>query len=225
MNMRFFNSAAVVGLAGLLTCAAVLAGPPMAFKESWMLMGEASSENKDVMLNYAFTARDSVGVGYHVWKGDGAMPGMRVAHSGLNYTHRLARWNSPDAQANLWLVVDAGPVKDALNFQGTRTGIMPSVQFDWETTRLYTMAYAGTLRAKGNVQYDTYKAQVGFSFYETQFDEWQPWLILEAKHMPRMFEKTEITPFLRVIHKSVYLEIGANTEGKPRVGLMKVFYF
>jgi hypothetical protein len=225
MKISVCNSAAALGITTLLWCATAQAGPPMAFKESWMLMGEVSAENKDVMLNYAFTAADSVGVGYHLWKGDGAMPGMRVEHSGVNYTRRLARWNSLDAQANLWLVIDAGPVKDALNFAGTRTGIMPSVQFDWETTRLYTMASAATLRAKNDVKYDTYKAQVGFSFYEAQFDEWQPWLILEAKHMPRMFEETEITPFLRVIHKSLYLEVGANTEGKPRLGVMKVFYF
>jgi hypothetical protein len=209
----------------LLAATHAHAGPPMAFKDSWMFMGEASSDNKDFMLNYAFTGTDSLGVGYHLWKGDGAMPGMRVEHSGLNYTRRLARWNTPDSQANLWFVLDVGATKDALNFSGSRTGWMPSLQFDWETTRLYTAVYASTLRAKGGVQYDTYKAQAGFSFYETQFDEWQPWLIVEAKHMPRMFEKTEITPFLRLIHKSLYLEVGASTEGKPRVGVMKVFYF
>jgi hypothetical protein len=147
----------------------------------------------------------------------------------VNYTRRVARWNSPDAQANLWFVLDAGATNAPTAFSGInagrRTGVMPSVQFDWETTRLYFLAYASTLRGSGGLKVDTYKSQVGFSFFEAQFDEWQPWLVLEAKRMDKLMEKTEITPFLRVIHKSVYLEVGANTDGKARVGLMKVFYF
>jgi hypothetical protein len=40
-----------------------------------------------------------------------------------------------------------------------------------------------------------------------------------------MYAKPEVTPFLRVISNSLYIELGANLQGKPRVGLMKVIHF
>jgi hypothetical protein len=201
------------------------AGPPMGFKDAAMVMGESSSSTKDWMVNYSFTPADAVGVGYHLWKGDGKVPGMRVEHSGVSYTRLLQRWNTPGSQANIWFGVDAGSVTDALNFSGTKFGVMPSIQADWETTRLYALAFASTLRMRGGPQYDTFKAQAGFSFFEAEYDEWQPWLVVEVKHMPGMYAKPEVTPFLRVISNSLYIELGANLQGKPRVGLMKVIHF
>jgi hypothetical protein len=217
--MRFLLAPFFAFTAAALMHANAWAGPPMAFKDAFMLMGEASADNKDWMLNYSVTPRDAFGVGYHLWKGDGL---HRIEHSGVNYTRLVQRWNKEHSQANLWFVLDAGQFKK--DDEARRFGWMPSVQFDWETTRLYALVGASTLRA-GSEQYDTYKAQAGFSFYEAQFDQWQPWLVVEAKKMPGLMEKTEITPFLRVIHKSLYLELGANTDGKVRAGLMRVFYF
>lgn len=215
-------------LSGLLFSSIIpyaYAGPPMGFKDAAMVMGEASAANKDVMVNYSFSSQNALGVSYHLWKGDGKTPGMRVEHVGASYTRLLGRWNNEASQANLWFGVDAGNVRDALNFNGTRFGYMPSIQFDWETTRLYALVYASTLRTKSSPQYDTYKMQLGFSFFEAEYDEWQPWLVVEAKHMPGMYEKPEVTPFLRVISKSLYIEAGANLQGKPRIGLMKVIHF
>ncbi len=211
----------LAGLIALLLAAGpVSAGPPMAFKDAFMLMGESSSQFKDWMLNYSVTPRDSIGAGYHLWKSDDGA--QRIEHAGVNYTRLLQRWNKENSQANLWFVVDAGQFRR--NDEPGRFGWMPSLQFDWETTRLYALISASTLRA-GSAQYDTYKAQAGFSFYETQFDQWQPWLVVEARKMPGLMDKTEVTPFLRLIHKSLYLELGANTDGKVRAGLMRVFYF
>jgi hypothetical protein len=208
-----------------VTCDLAHAGPPMGFKDAAMVMGESSAQTKDWMLNYATSVNNAFGVSYHSWQGDAKTPRMRVDHSGVSYTRLVKRWNNEGSQANLWFGVDAGHSRDALNFSGTRFGIMPSLQFDWETTRLYTLASVSTLRISGGRQYDTYKIQTGFSFFETEYDEWQPWLVLEVKRMPGLFDKPEVTPFLRFISNSLYLEIGANLEGKPRFGLMKVFHF
>jgi hypothetical protein len=201
------------------------AGPPMGFKDAAMVMGESSAQTKDWMLNYATSVNNAFGVSYHSWQGDAKTPRMRVDHSGVSYTRLVKRWNNAGSQANLWFGVDAGNSRDVVNFIGTRFGIMPSLQFDWETTRLYALASASTLRISGGLQYDTYKIQTGFSLFEAEYDEWQPWLVLEVKRMPGLFDKPEVTPFLRFISNSLYLEIGANLEGKPRFGLMKVFHF
>jgi hypothetical protein len=222
--MKKFLKSLVAGWSVIWICSAH-AGPPMGFKDAAMVMGEASSSTKDWMVNYSLTPTDAIGVGYHLWKGDGKVAGMRVEHSGLSYTRLLKRWNTPGSQANLWFGVDAGPVTDALNFSGSKFGVMPSIQADWETTRLYALVFASTLRMRGGPRYDTFKAQVGFSFFEAEYDEWQPWFVIEVKHMPGMFAKAEVTPFLRVISNSLYIELGANLQGKPRVGLMKVIHF
>lgn len=230
--MRFTFAPSMPRAARLLACALlalpalVNAGPLTGFKDSWMVMGEASELNQDWMINRAFTGKDALGVGYHRWKMDGSP--HRVEHTGVNYVRRVARWNRPDSQANLWFALDVGTTRETHpsgHRMADRTGWMPMVQFDWETTRLYTLVSAATLRGKGGLQYDTYKAQAGFSFYEVNFDEWQPWLVVEAKRMPRFDDKVEVTPFLRFILKSLYVEVGANTEGKPRVAVMKVFAF
>jgi hypothetical protein len=197
----------------------------MGFKDAVMVMGEASSANKDWMVNYSFTSKDALGASYHLWKGDGKTPGMRVAHTGLSYTRLVKRWNSEGSQANVWFGVDIGNTTDALSFSGSKFGAMPSVQLDWETTRLDALGYASTLKISGGPQYPTYKMQAGFSFFEAEYDEWQPWFVVEVKHMPGMYAKPEVTPFLRVISKSLYIELGANLQGKPRVGLMKVIHF
>jgi hypothetical protein len=218
-----------IAISALLYCALnsfnAEAGPPMGFKDAAMIMGESSSRNNDWMVNYSTSQYNAFGASYHLWRGDGKTPGMRVEHSGVSFTRLVKRWNNDGSQANIWFGIDAGNAKDALNFSGTRFGYMPSMQFDWETTRAYALASVSTLRISGNRSYDTYKAQGGFSFYEAEFDEWQPWLVLEVKHMPGMFSKPEVTPFLRFISNSLYLEIGANLDGKPRFGLMKVIHF
>jgi hypothetical protein len=197
----------------------------MGFKDAAMVMGESSALTSDWMVNYATSKDNAFGVSYHLWRGDGKISNMRVEHSGLSFTRLVKRWNNENSQANIWFGIDAGNTKDNLNFQGSRFGYMPSLQFDWESTRAYALASISSLRIQGNRSYDTYKIQAGFSFYEAEFDEWQPWLVLEVKHMPGMFDKPEVTPFLRFISNSLYLEVGANTQGKPRLGLMKVFHF
>jgi hypothetical protein len=200
-------------------------GPPMGFKDAAMIMGESSARNSDWMVNYATSQHNAFGVSHHLWRGDGKTPGMRVEHTGVSFTRLVKRWNNDGSQANIWFGIDAGNTKDALSFAGTRFGYMPSLQFDWETTRAYVLASMSTLRVSGARSYDTYKAQAGFSFFEAEFDEWQPWLVVEVKHMPGMYTKPEVTPFLRFISNSLYLEIGANLDGKPRLGLMKVIHF
>jgi len=65
--------------------------------------------------------------------------------------------------------------------------------------------------------------RAGFSFYEGGYDKTQPWLVLEARNMNGLSDKIEVTPMLRLINKSFFVEAGMNTDYKPRFNFMYIF--
>jgi copper chaperone CopZ len=54
----------------------------------------------------------------------------------------------------------------------------------------------------------------GFSLYEVDYDEIQPWLIVEARRMRGLSDKTEITPMVRLIHNRYFVEFGSTTPAR-----------
>ncbi|MCE2658634.1 MAG: hypothetical protein LW854_10370 [Rubrivivax sp.] len=223
---------------GLLACLAV-AGPaaalPMASEGFWMVMAEAEGDDRSLSANHAITRRDALGaaVARVESPGHGAgQGGERRESVALTYTRLVYRWNLPHAQANLWLVGQAG----RLNAQGlgTRTMWSPAVLADWETTRLYVGGGLQLQRA-GDWRRETAYARTGFSFYEVEYEEVQPWFILEAKRTRERYPRalhaghvvehrvaqTEWMPMLRFIHRRWFVEIGAR-RGNAHLNLMLV---
>jgi len=221
--MKFFVS--LCAAAAMLTVIAPLparAGP-MGFSGSWMSMGDFSRNWREAFVNYAFTPRDAVGVETAYMRSD---DGNRARYlNSLTYTRLLQRWNSRDAQANLWFIGGIGALRlaDQAGAAGeTRTMLTPGIQFDYETTRLYFQATERLYRAR-DVNHDYTSVRVGFSFHEAEYEETQPWLILEARRMHDLSEKTEITPMLRLINKNYFIEAGVNNASEPRFNFMYVF--
>jgi hypothetical protein len=117
---------------------------------------------------------------------------------------------------------------------GTHTLWSPSVMADWETTRLYVGGGLQLQRA-GEWTAQTAYARTGFSFYEVEYEEVQPWFILEVKRererYPRTLHtghvvnhrvsQTEWMPMLRFIHRRWFVEIGARG-GNAHLNLMLV---
>jgi hypothetical protein len=192
----------------------------MGFEESAMMMTEMGRYNQEWMLNYSPKMGHAFGV---------EVMRMSAKHEqattivGLNYTGLIKRWNLPQAQANVWF---NGSIGEA-NGQYDGFAYTPSLQFDAETTRLYFLAKARLIRAN-DMNYDTAAVQAGFSFYETSFDETQPWFVLEAKTMRNTEPSLQITPAIRLINKQYFLELGVTNpfqgEGfAPRINAMFVF--
>ena len=101
------------------------------------------------------------------------------------------------------------------------------MQFDYETTRIYFLAKARIVRAP-HIQYDTFTTQVGFSFYETSFEETQPWFVVEARTTENMATRNEVTPALRLINQNYFVELGVTNpwdsqSRTPRLNLMLTF--
>ena len=207
----------------VLACAALLPLPalaaPMGFKESWMVMGDLSPNWREGFLNYAFTARDAVGPSLLTMRSDDGTKRRELAE--VTYTRLLKRWNLPHAQANVWFVGGIGALRGN-DLAGTRTMATPGIQVDYETTRVYVSAFGRLYRAEG-VNHDYAAARVGFSFYETDYDEVQPWLLLEARRMRHLSDQTEITPMLRLIHNRYFVEAGVNNMRQLRFNFMVTF--
>ena len=65
-----------------------------------------------------------------------------------------------------------------------RTPVSPAIQFDYETTRVY-LALTQRLYCAKDMSQDYSALRVGLSLYEAEYDQTQPWLILEARRNKR----------------------------------------
>jgi len=205
-------------LLGLMFAVPVFAGP-MGFKESYMSMGDFSTNWREVFVNYSLTSKDAIGSEAVFMRSDD----KRLTRDavGLTYTRLAKRWNLPEAQANVWLLGGVSALKGN-DFEGTRTMASPGVQFDYETTRVYLAAIARLYRAT-NINHDYTSARAGFSFYNVDYDEVQPWFIVEARRMKGLSDKTEVTPMLRLIHSRYFVEAGVSTDKNARLNFMFIF--
>jgi hypothetical protein len=210
-------SVMLLALAATATAPAVAA--PMGYKGSWMAMGDLSPNWRESFVNYALTPRDAIGPSLLTMRSDDGMRTRDVAE--FSYTRLLKRWNLPHAQANVWFVGGLGTVRGN-DLGGTRTLATPGVQVDYETTRFYVSAFTRLYRAQG-LNHDFGAARIGFSFYEADYDEVQPWLVLEARRMRDLSEQTEITPMLRLIHNRYFVEAGVNNSRQLRFNFMVTF--
>lgn len=215
MNMKPFLLASF-----LLVSAKTNAAALMGFADSTMVMGEATEYSQELMVNYSPSVGHAVGVELMRMSGINEKPTNIAA---LSYTGLLKRWNMPSGQANLWFMGGVGEATgEASGFAYT-----PSIQFDYETTRLYFLSKLRLVRAP-DFNNDMISLQAGFSFYEAGFDETQPWFVIEAKNTRNFNPGTQITPALRLINKDYFLEFGITNpfdkqERTPRFNFMLVF--
>jgi hypothetical protein len=192
---------------------------PMGFKGSFMAMGDLGPNWKEGWVNYALTSQDAIGAGALYMRSDDGTKSRTLVEA--NYTRLLKRWNQPDAQANVWFFGGLGEVRGN-DFSGSRLALAPGIQVDYETTRIYLSATVRLYRAE-HLNHDFASTRVGFSFYEVDYDEMQPWLIVEARRMRGLSDKTEITPMVRLIHNRYFVELGINNSRQARANFMHIF--
>jgi hypothetical protein len=208
----------------LLSSQLALAGP-MGFDGSFMSMGDFNNNWREAFVNYAVTPRDAFGVSATYMRSDDKSKTRTLEE--LTYTRLLHRWNLPNSQANLWFVGGIGALQGEDKLAGKnddfdKVMVTPGVQFDYETTRVYFQATHRFYRAS-NINHDYSSLRAGFSFYEPTYDSTQPWFVLEARNMNGLSDKIEVTPMLRFINKSFFVEAGMNTDYKPRFNFMYIF--
>lgn len=198
---------------------------PMGFKDSTMVMGDFNNNWRELFINYAITPRDAFGIGATYMRSDDKNKTRTLEE--LIYTRLLNRWNMPEAQANLWFIGGIGALQGeddlvSKNNHFNKVMVTPGLQFDYETTRVYFAANYRFYRAS-EINHDFSSVRAGFSFYESDYDKTQPWLILEARNMNGLSDKIEVTPMLRLINKSFFVEAGVNNSREPRFNFMYIF--
>lgn len=208
----------------LLAAIALAASPcvyagPMGFNGSTMAMGDFSPNWKEAWVNHAVTPRDAFGAGGVAMRSDDKR--LTRNFSELTYTRLVHRINGEHSQANFWALAGAGQLSGN-TFTGGKSMLAPGVSADYETTRFYASATVRLYRASG-INHDFVSARTGFSFFEVDYDETQPWLIVEARRMRGLSDKTEITPMLRLIHNRYFVEFGVNNMKQGRFNFMYIF--
>jgi hypothetical protein len=195
---------------------------PMGFEGSVMTMGDFNQNWREAGFNYAITSRDALGLTHLEFRSDDYKDKREV--DTLNYTRLLSRWNLTDAQSNLWLFMGIGEIRGSVDNQSIDRKFIasPGFQFDYETTRIY-FATTHKLYRASNLNHDTTSIRAGFSFYEADYDQTQPWFILETKYTNQISDKIEVIPMLRLINKNIFVEGGVNNSGQPRLNLMYTF--
>ncbi|HEY0562742.1 MAG TPA: hypothetical protein VGD04_05400, partial [Methylophilus sp.] len=164
---------------------------PMGFDQSTMVMGDFNNNWREAYVNYALTPRDAVGISATYMRSDDKTKTRTLEE--LTYTRLLTRWNLPHAQANVWFIGGVGALQGEYKQVGQdrnfdKVMVTPGVQFDYETTRVYLLATHRFYRAS-NINHDYSAVRAGFSFYETDYDSTQPWLVLEARNMNGLSDK------------------------------------
>jgi hypothetical protein len=211
---------AALGIFAALAVSSAIAHP-VTFPGNLMGMGEIDRNSKELNAWYTFAPRHAAGPGYMEFRSaDGA---RKREIPNLHYNYRVARWNWPDAQANVYVQAGIGEARGS-DFAGSRTVLLPGLQLDYETRRVYA-AYQWHGFRGGPVHHNFNKLQAGFSFYAVDYDDWQPWFILDVRKMSNMGMDTEVTPTLRLIHKNLFLEAGAVDGKYLRFNLMYNFSF
>jgi hypothetical protein len=212
------HRARTAALALALAAAPAVHALPMASQGGVMAMADFSSGGeRDLAVNYAVTGRDAFGVMAARWHEPVLHAGLHRQHhereaAGLTYTRLVQRWNGPHSQANLWFVGSAGRARGHA-WAGERSWWSPAVMADYETTRLYLGAGFEPMRGSG-LRHDSTWLRAGFSFYEVDYEQVQPWFILEAKRTRYTAGADDlVTPMLRFIHRGLFLELGRNREG------------
>lgn len=208
----------LLGLLASLVVAPALCAP-MGFKDSWMAMGDFGPNWREAFVNYALTPRDAVGVSATYMRSDDKARSRDLYEA--TYTRLIRRWNMPEAQANIWFIGGLGSAAGN-NFSGSKLMVSPGVQLDYETTRFYVSALGRLYRAN-QLNHDYAAARVGFSFYEVDYEETQPWLVLEVRRMRGLSDKLEVTPMLRLINRQYFIELGVNNSSQIRANFMYIF--
>ncbi|MFT3931043.1 MAG: hypothetical protein QM709_12190 [Spongiibacteraceae bacterium] len=188
-----------------------------------MTMGDIGPNWREVFVNYAVTPRDAIGISQTYMRADDDSRSRDLTE--VTYTRLLHRWNQPEAQANLWFVGGIGDLRRYdrdTDRRSNQTAISPGIQADYETTRIYFSAMHRLYRAS-DLNHDYSAVRAGFSFYESHYEQTQPWLIVEARSMNGLSDSIEVTPMIRLINRNYFVEAGANNFGQPRLNFMYIY--
>lgn len=213
--------AVAVAAAGATCFAGPCAAHPVTYPGNLMAMIEADRNWVDANAWYTFAPSHAAGGGYNAFKNDAIGRERRIPN--LHYNYRVARWNMPDAQANIYVQQGLG-LATGSDFSGRKATWIPGLQADYETQRIF---FKGALHGYRSSAFTHVfqNFQAGGAFVVGDYEEKSHWAILDWRRTSNLSAKAELTPTWRLISKDVFFELGlVNGRARnPRLTLMLNF--
>lgn len=194
--------AMVIGL-GAVTAEA----RPVSFVGSKMPMVSAQPWQVATSVGFTPARWASVGAGYQwMLRADGA---AQFASADVNLL--LKRWNLENWQANAFLLASAGALWKP-DFSVEPAGSL-ALEVDAESRHLLVLVQGRYLRSLGGFEDPQVLGRVGFAPFTAEYDEINPWVIVQYQYMPRFADRHVITPMLRLMYRAVLVELGSSLRG------------
>jgi hypothetical protein len=180
---------------------------PVSFKGSTMVMSTSQPTQVTLTADHTPFRRASFGVTYQ-WlsRADGVAQFLAPEVNLLGFRH-----NAHDWQANLFLTAAPGGLRSA---NTTSPAGLASVEADAESRRWYVLGAARYLRSTQDFSDFQATGRVGLAPFVAEFDQINPWVILQYQYMPGFQNRHVITPMVRLLYQGVLLEVGASLRGE-----------
>jgi hypothetical protein len=189
---------------------------PVIYKEGVVLSSGNMPSYSDNQLMYSWSNRWAGGVNH--WRFSQKNKNTELALAKVN--HLLYRHNGESSQANIYLHGGLGVVDAELGRKATEEAYMTGAEADWETRTLYTAIKYYHFASPKLTTLNMVQARIGFSPFESAFDQLQSWFMLQFMTISQVEEKVMITPMVRFFYKNVLWEMGSSTRGDWMLNLM-----
>lgn len=189
---------------------------PVIYEDGIVVSSFNMESYSDNQLLYSYSPRWAAG-GNH-WRFTRDDKNTDIGLARLN--HLLWRYNGHDSQANIYLSSGVGVVDSEIERRRTDEIYMGGMELDWETRNLYTALKVYQFSSPGVTDINMTQARIGFSPFESPFDQLQSWFMLQAMLMEKVEPEVIITPMLRFFYKNVLWEIGSSTRAEWMLNVM-----
>jgi hypothetical protein len=189
---------------------------PVSFRGGIGLMPEYTNSRQEIEMNYSLSRKEALGLlAVRADTEDGDATFVIPKFNYLAY-----RDNEKNSQANVYISLGAGGAefKDDTDLVG-----LASVQADYETRRIYTLAHIETIQSSGGSDLNHFRYRAGFAPYVEGYEGIHTWLIGQVDYSPEMSDDWTVTPLVRVFYSNLLLEAGVSLKGDPFFALITHF--
>lgn len=189
---------------------------PVIYKDGIVVSSSNMSSYSDNQLMYSWSNKWSSGLNH--WRFTKDESNTEFAFVKLN--HLLYRYNGENSQGNFYIHGGAGVADSEIERRQTNDAYMAGFEADWETRTLYTSLKHYYFTSPKVTDISMTQARIGFSPFESGFDQLQSWFMLQAMYMPDVEAELVITPLLRFFYKNVLWEVGSSTRAEWMINIM-----
>lgn len=208
-------SSVLISLFTLFLCFTAFAHPVI-YGDGVVVSSSNMNSYSDNQLLYSINPRWATGLNH--WRFTKNDKNTEMGLARLN--HLLWRHNGEDSQANIYLLSGIGVVDSEIERRATREVYMGGAEVDWETRTLFTALKYYQFSSPAVTDLSMAQARIGFSPFESGFEQLQSWFMVQAMIMPEVESQVIITPMLRFFYKNVLWEIGSSTRAEWMLNLM-----